>query len=198
MGGAPKKFEACQNTDLSPRLRRRVIACIRNSKTALASRASGDWYGDSWFISQGLAAGDVIAVDGTLRLAPDAPVKTTPYVPKAGSAETAPPATPQGASVVVLFAKGKATLDAEALRLLKGFAPPMKSGTNPIDVTGYADGTGNHAANVELARQRAAAVRDALLAEGLPAERVRLKPPQDVTGSGSDNDARRVELTVGK
>ena len=158
----------------------------------------GDWHGDSWFISQGLAAGDQVVVDGGLRLAPGAPVKVTPYVPKPGGAEAAPATSPPGASLTVHFATGKYTLDAEALRLLRGFAPAMKAGTNPIDVTGFADRMGNHAANVELAKRRAIAVRDALVAEGIPADRIRLKAPQDVTGSGSGADARRVELAVGK
>jgi len=158
----------------------------------------GDWYGESWFISQGLAAGDQVVVDGALRLAPGATVKATPFVAKPGAGETAPLSMPAGASLVVNFATGKSTLDAEALRLLKGFAPAMKTGLNPIDVTGFADRTGNHAANVELAKRRAIAVRDALVAEGIPIERVRLVPPQDVTGSGSAEQARRVELTVGK
>jgi K(+)-stimulated pyrophosphate-energized sodium pump len=74
----------------------------------------------------------------------------------------------------------------------------MKSGTNPIDVTGYADRSGNHAAKVDLAKRRATAVRDALVAEGIPADRVRLKPPLDVTGSGSDPQARRVQISVGQ
>jgi len=158
----------------------------------------GDWEGDDWFVTQGLANGDVVVVDGGLRLAQGAPVKATPYVPKPGSAGTAPAARPPGASLVVHFGPGKATLDEEALRLLKGFAPGMKAGSNPIDVTGFADRTGNHAANVELANRRAAAVRDALVAEGIPADRVRPKPAQDVTGSGSDREARRVELSVGR
>jgi membrane fusion protein (multidrug efflux system) len=158
----------------------------------------GDWYGDDWFISQGLVAGDQVVVDGTLRLAPDAAVKATAYVPKPGSAQASPASSPPGASLTVHFAQGKSTLDAEAVRLLKGFAPAMKDGTNPIDVTGYADRTGNYPANVELAKRRATAVRDALLTEGLPSERVRLKPPQDVIGSGSDDEARRVEIAVGK
>jgi membrane fusion protein (multidrug efflux system) len=158
----------------------------------------GDWYGDDWFIAQGLAAGDQVVVDGGLRLGPEAPVKATPYVPKPGTAAVAPISAPSGTSLVVHFAKGKATLDAEALRLLKGFAPAMKTGANPIDITGFVDRTGSRAANERLAKERAAAVRDALLAEGLPAERVRLKAPQDIVGSGSDDEARRVELSVGK
>ncbi len=157
----------------------------------------GDWEGDDWFIAQGLSSGDVVVVDGALRLGPGTPVKATPYVPKPGAAGTAPVARPAGASLAVHFAPGKATLDAEAARLLKEFVPAMKAGKNPIDVTGYADRTGNHAANVELAKRRAAAVRDALLAEGLPADRVRMKPPVDVTGSGSDEQARRVEIAAG-
>jgi len=158
----------------------------------------GEWYGESWFISQGLSAGDQVVVDGGLRLAPDAPVKATPYVPKPGAPEAAAVSAPPGASLIVHFAKGKSTLDAEALRLLKGFGPAMKAGTNPIDVTGFADRTGDHAANVELAKRRATAVRDALVAEGVAADRVRLKSPIDVTGSGSDEQARRVELAVGR
>jgi membrane fusion protein (multidrug efflux system) len=159
----------------------------------------GDWYGESWFIAQGLAAGDQVVVDGGLRLGPDAPVKATPYVPRPGAPEAAAlSAPPPGASLIVHFAQRSATLDAEAQRLLKGFAPAMKSGTNPINVAGYADRTGNHAANVELAKRRATVVRDALVAEGIPADRIRLKSPIDVTGSGSDEQARRVELAVGK
>ncbi len=158
----------------------------------------GDWYGDSWFIAQGLFPGDQVVVDGAIRLAPDAPVKVTPYVPKPGAPEAAPVSAPPGASLVVHFASGKATLDAEALRLLKGFAPPMRDGSNPIDVTGYADRKGDRTANLALAKQRATAVKDALVAEGIPADRVRLAPPQDVIGTGSDTDARRVEIAVGK
>lgn len=48
----------------------------------------GDWRGDSWFVSQGLAAGDQVVVDGAQRLAPDVPVKAAAYVPRP---EPAPP-----------------------------------------------------------------------------------------------------------
>jgi outer membrane protein OmpA-like peptidoglycan-associated protein len=112
--------------------------------------------------------------------------------------DAAPVSPSPGASLVVHFATGKAALDAEAVRLLKGFAPAMKAGANPIDVTGFADRTGEYAANVELAKRRAIGVRDALLAEGIAPERIRLKAPQDVTGPGSEREARRVEISVGK
>jgi membrane fusion protein (multidrug efflux system) len=35
----------------------------------------GSWQGDDWFITRGIAPGDVVVVDGVLRLGPGAPVK---------------------------------------------------------------------------------------------------------------------------
>lgn len=52
----------------------------------------GDWYGgDGWIVSDGLAAGDVVVVDGGLKLATGAAVKTSPWTP---------PATPATANAV--------------------------------------------------------------------------------------------------
>jgi membrane fusion protein (multidrug efflux system) len=167
-------------------------------KAELRPVVVGEWYRDSWFISEGLAAGDQVVVDGILRLAPDAPVKAKPYVPNPDSLEASPATRSQGATVSVHFAVRKTALDAEATRILKGLVPAMKAGVNPIDITGFIDRTGNHATNVDLAKRRAIVVRDALLAEGLPADRLRVQPPQEEVGSGSDRDARRVEIAAGK
>ena len=157
----------------------------------------GDWHGDDWFVAQGLEAGDRVVVDGTLRLSPGAAVNATAYVPKPAQG-AAPAVAPAGTALVVRFARGKSTLDAEAARLVRGFAPAMKGGSNPIDVTGYVDRTGNRAANEALAKARAVAVRDLLVAEGVAADRVRLTPPRDIVGSGSDDEARRVEIAAGR
>ncbi|MGE5090035.1 MAG: efflux RND transporter periplasmic adaptor subunit [Candidatus Levyibacteriota bacterium] len=47
----------------------------------------GDWYGDSWFVTDGLTAGDRVVVDGALRLAPGVSVNAVPYAqPPAGAA----------------------------------------------------------------------------------------------------------------
>jgi len=59
-------------------------------KAELRPVVVGEWYRDSWFISEGLAAGDRVVVDGALRLAPDAPVKAKPYVPNPDSLEASP------------------------------------------------------------------------------------------------------------
>jgi membrane fusion protein (multidrug efflux system) len=55
----------------------------------------GDWYGDDWFIDDGLRAGERIVVDGGLTLRPDVKVAAKPYDGSAGSKAAAgrPPAS---------------------------------------------------------------------------------------------------------
>jgi K(+)-stimulated pyrophosphate-energized sodium pump len=65
-----------------------------------------------------------------------------------------------------------------------------------ISITGYADPTGKTGTNVDLAKRRAKAVRDALEKAGVPPQRLQLKPPAEVTGTGSDEKARRVDIVV--
>lgn len=52
----------------------------------------GDWYGDSWFVNEGLNAGDRVVVDGTLRLAPGTSVDAVPYPAPPEGAKADPPA----------------------------------------------------------------------------------------------------------
>jgi membrane fusion protein, multidrug efflux system len=44
----------------------------------------GNWYGDDWFIDDGLRAGEQVVVDGGLTLRPASKVKVVPYEVKAG------------------------------------------------------------------------------------------------------------------
>ncbi len=99
----------------------------KDGKAELRPVVVGDWYGESWFITQGLTAGDRVVVDGALRLAPDAVVKVTTYTPKPGSPEVAPPTRPPGATLVVNFATGKATLDARR----SGFSRASRLASRP-------------------------------------------------------------------
>jgi outer membrane protein OmpA-like peptidoglycan-associated protein len=69
----------------------------------------------------------------------------------------------------------------------------MSMGT-AITITGYADARGDHAANVDLAKRRATAVRDALVTNGVDPRRLRLAAPKEVTGSGTAAEARRVDI----
>ena len=167
----------------------------KDGKAELRPVTVGDWYGDGWFVNEGLHAGDQLVIDGAQRLAAGATPKVTAYVPKAA----APPvsAAPPAASLWVQFDSGQATLNAQARQLLERAALGMQGQGGSIDITGHTDRTGNRDANVDLAKRRAVAVRDALAAAGVAADRLRLKPPQDVVGSGSDAEARRVEITPG-
>jgi len=60
----------------------------KESKAEVRPVATGDWYGDDWFINEGLQANDQIVVDGALLLRPGAPVTVKP----AGAAPGGAPA----------------------------------------------------------------------------------------------------------
>jgi len=64
-----------------------------------------------------------------------AAVKVTPYTPKPSRPRRRGQARRPGRRCRCT-SKPASRLDAEAIRLLKGFAPAMKAGTNPIEVTG--------------------------------------------------------------
>ena len=67
-----------------------------------------------------------------------------------------------------------------------------------MEVTGYADKRGSVERNRRIAEERAKAVRDALVAAGVEQDRIVMKAPATVTGSGTDADARRVEIRLGR
>ncbi len=63
-------------------------------------------------------------------------------------------------------------------------------------ISGFHDATGDLAKNEELSKFRAFAVRDALKALGVAEDKVELKKPEAMTGTGSNAEARRVEVSV--
>jgi outer membrane protein OmpA-like peptidoglycan-associated protein len=95
----------------------------------------------------------------------------------------------------VYFALGKADLPEDAVAALAPYARSAKAG-RVVAVSGYHDASGDAAANAELAKQRAIAVRDALLGAGAPADRIELRKPALTTGDGDPREARRVEVTL--
>ncbi len=124
--------------------------------------------------------------------------------PKASPKSSLAPAERQGNAQAsgaglpqVHFAYNSAALDAAGKRTVAGIAGALKGSSGHIEVTGYADGKGSTARNRTIAQERAQAVRDALVAAGVARERIMLKRPDSVTGSGSDAEARRVEVVAG-
>lgn len=54
-----------------------VIVVDKDSKAQIRPVQVGSWYNNQWFIRKGLAAGDVVVIDGMVKLAPGALVKAT-------------------------------------------------------------------------------------------------------------------------
>ncbi len=111
------------------------------------------------------------------------------------AAAMAAPVAPPG-KVAVFFVVGRSDLSVEARSVIAVAAADIAAHPGrQVDLSGFADRTGNANANLELAKQRAFAVRDALTAAGVPSDRIRLKKPEFVIG-GAEADARRVEIAT--
>jgi K(+)-stimulated pyrophosphate-energized sodium pump len=100
----------------------------------------------------------------------------------------------EGEKVVFLFPTGKSEVGPSADPLLAAVISGVQAGKKAI-VSGYVDATGNAAQNAEIAKARAEAVRDKLVALGVPADRVELQKPADIQ-AGAGPMARRVEVTL--
>jgi len=94
----------------------------------------------------------------------------------------------------VYFASGSAALDPNAKESLRSIGNGLIGAPYRIEVTGYVDGRGAAAKNRLLAEQRAKAVRDALVAVGVPADRIQLSPPANIVGDSEHERARRVDI----
>ncbi|MES2612014.1 MAG: OmpA family protein [Pseudomonadota bacterium] len=93
------------------------------------------------------------------------------------------------------FASAKAELAAGANEALADVVKGVAEGKKAV-VSGFHDATGDAAANAELAKQRAYAVRDALKGLGVAEDKIELKKPEETTASGNNAEARRVEVAL--
>lgn len=121
------------------------------------------------------------------------PAQLAPAVTQAAS-DAASVKVEQGV-VKFYFASGKADLAAGASQAMADLVKGAQAGRKLV-ISGFHDATGDATKNAELARQRALAVRDALKAAGVAEGQIELKKPEQVKGSGSDAEARRVEITL--
>ena len=102
-------------------------------------------------------------------------------------------------SVALLFGLGSATLTPDAAGALAPLVAQLKAqATSQVTVSGYHSAAGDLAHNEDLAKQRAFAVRDALQAAGVAADRIVLDRPRSTAANvaGEDPQARRVEVAV--
>ena len=132
-----------------------------------------------------------------------APASAPAAAPAAPAAKPVP--APAAAATTMLpakiyFAVGAPNPEGPSIATLAQAAIAVKNQGVAVDITGYTDSTGDVAKNQELAKQRALAVRDRLIAAGVPEGKINMKPPFSITttGTGSDAEARRVEITLAK
>jgi K(+)-stimulated pyrophosphate-energized sodium pump len=96
--------------------------------------------------------------------------------------------------VMFYFASGKADLAQEGAKALAEILASAKTGKK-IGISGFVDASGDAKKNAELAKKRAFAVRDLLLANGVPESQIVLVRPNDIkAGAMSAAESRRVEV----
>ncbi|MBQ0931632.1 OmpA family protein [Ideonella sp. 4Y16] len=97
----------------------------------------------------------------------------------------------------LFFAVGSAELPAEAAaEITKAQAAATAAAGKKLVLSGFHDASGDPAKNAELAKNRAKAVRAALVAAGVDAARIGLRKPESTTGDGTADQARRVEIRL--
>jgi K(+)-stimulated pyrophosphate-energized sodium pump len=116
----------------------------------------------------------------------------------AGETKFVPVVVAVGVTNRVHFESGENRITASGQKVVDGYGAALKASPDAkVELSGYADPTGDVAKNLELAKARAMVVRDALVSAGVPDERVALvKPSEVITGSGSDAEARRVDIVL--
>jgi outer membrane protein OmpA-like peptidoglycan-associated protein len=110
------------------------------------------------------------------------------------------PGTASGATVTAVrlyFELGRSELPPDALTQLSPLLGSAKqAGSARWIVSGYHDASGDAAANAELAKQRAFAVRDLLVSAGVDNAVIELSKPMVTMGGDDPREARRVEVTL--
>jgi outer membrane protein OmpA-like peptidoglycan-associated protein len=153
----------------------------------------------AWVIGLGVMLAIAVAALAGMAAFPSGPdTATSTAAPAAGMSFTTPGTATAAAPLLarVLFDTGVSALPADAAKTL---APVIEAATRSagirLAVSGYHDKTGDPEKNAELAKERAIAVRDALVAAGVSVDRVELSKPRVTEGGTDDTLARRVDIT---
>lgn len=146
-------------------------------------------------IGVGIYHRNQVAMPAKATLAPAAPVPAPLASPVAAVVPDAASVKVENGVVKFYFASGKTDLAVGANEALADVIKGAQAGKKLV-ISGYHDATGSAVKNVEIAKQRAFAVRDALKAAGVAEDKIDLKKPEELKASGSNAEARRVEVTL--
>jgi outer membrane protein OmpA-like peptidoglycan-associated protein len=134
-----------------------------------------------------------VPLSPAIATAPAAPIISAAQIAQAAS-DSASVKVEQGV-VKFYFASDSAELASGAGEALADMVKGAQSGRQLV-ISGFHDAVGNAAYNAALARRRALAVRDALKKAGVDDRQIELKKPEQMAGSGTDAEARRVEISL--
>lgn len=149
---------------------------------------------ESTAVIVGVLAGIVLAVVAVVYGAGAGKYVQPTSKPVAEQAEIAPVGE---ALAKVYFAVGAAALDEADKGVVTKTLEALGAKPNAIVLlSGFHDLSGDPAKNAELAKHRAQSVRDALVAGGIAAERIKFRKPESMLGTGSPEEGRRVEIRV--
>lgn len=116
----------------------------------------------------------------------------TVTVEATSTASLPPPSTAK-----LYFDSGYHRLPADGAALLDDTVTFLKNNPSKTAIiSGYHDTTGDLASNQELVKKRAQSVYDALVAEGVNADKIEMRKPVSTDGGGNLDEARRVEVSI--
>jgi cytochrome c oxidase subunit 2 len=175
---------------LSVGMRAKSAAPVADADVSAAAPVAGTAASSSSDLPNGLSLLPLVqgsAADATSATAPASGPEVAAMVE---------PAADAGAPLAqVAFDSGQSSLSPKAKALLLDIAAGVKKMEGAtLVLSGFHDTAGSPEVNARLAKERAQAVRDELVAKGLPNEQIKLQKPQAMVGGSDPALARRVDI----